>query len=179
MNNYEIETLLRRCPDVNTVFKGVYASDTLPYISEKSKTAQAFIVNTAKSYEAGEHWIAIYQPGGKNSMIEYFDSYGIPVFVPRIRDILGNLYLGNKNQIQSLFSAVCGQYSIFFLWKRCQGFLMQEIVRHFTSDPVFNDWYVNDMIEKHFQINLDIYDEQMINQTVGTMFECLMQEKLL
>ncbi|GBN88411.1 hypothetical protein AVEN_170569-1 [Araneus ventricosus] len=71
MNGNEIHFILSRDPYTSPLFRGVFSSDTIPMLKEKS----AIVVNADKSSEPGSHWLAFYQEADD---IDFFDSYGNP-----------------------------------------------------------------------------------------------------
>lgn len=128
-----------------SVFKGVYPIDCIP--KRKQLTAPfAIIINTQPADQEGEHWIALYQPYGKNKSLEYFDSYGMQP-LPEIIQALGpkSIRFNGGNQLQSFFSAVCGQYCVVFLFCRITGMLsFASFMNLFKwSDTTENDMFIS------------------------------------
>ena len=70
MNGHEIEVALRCERLCRDEFVGVFAADTIP----QKEYPGAYIVNTDRSGEPGQHWVAFYceTPG----ILEAFDSFG-------------------------------------------------------------------------------------------------------
>lgn len=163
MHDSLIRNLLTENRHTNRYFAGVFPSDTLEenvntyYGREKSY----FVVNFDPSHEPGSHWVAMIVNAKPPS--EYFDSYGLPP--PRnlsFDKILKNGYIFNTVQLQSPFTAVCGQYCIHYLLQRSRGFQMKEIVGDFTNDLVINDVAVNSAVEEAFNTDLKVVDKELI-----------------
>ena len=90
-------------------FLGVFPSDPI------ARTV-TLIVNTDPHKERGSHWLAIHlQPKSHSSF--YFDSYGLPPFIPSIESFLHrNSIVHNYNtvQLQETTSTVCGKNCCLF-----------------------------------------------------------------
>ena len=68
----------------------------------------------------------------------------------------------NKIQLQSVFSTVCGQYCIYFLYHRCRKRSMASIVNSFVNDKLHDDQLVYDFALKQDivkQISRSLYRE--------------------
>ena len=134
MDNHTLSHLLQNYPYTASYFQGVFAADTLPNI----KRGACYVINTDNYDEPGQHWTCIFAPLGAGS-IEYFDSYGRPMIGPVVQ-LLGNQkVIYNTQQLQSLYSDVCGHYIVYYLLHRCRGHSMQSIVNRFTKDVHRND----------------------------------------
>jgi len=158
MNNQQITSLISTCSIINEHFRGVYAMDTLPKIEDWDKPSSC-ICNLDRSTEPGSHWISIFYP--KNGPPEYFDSYGFDG--KRFEFFLGETYYYNPHFLQFPFSVVCGQYCIYYLYKRSFMKSMYEVLKPFKlDDQLYNDFYVNDFIEKHFNVDLKVFDMKFI-----------------
>ncbi|XP_033228900.1 uncharacterized protein LOC117180513 [Belonocnema kinseyi] len=125
MNSLEILQVIQIL-QVATI--GVYAADQIP----KTWTRPAAIVVTTDDHtQLGSHWIGIHIDGtGRGT---YFDSYGVPPFIPQHLHRLrrnSSLYRWNTKQLQSTSSDVCGQFCVMFLPHMCNG----DTLRHFI-DP--------------------------------------------
>ena len=57
----------------------------------------------------------------------------------------------NKIQLQSVFSTVCGQYCIYFLYHRCRKSSMSSIVNSFVNDELRNDQSVYDFVRGNYR----------------------------
>jgi len=147
MNTLQIEELLKSDPWTKKIFKGVFARDQLPKIIYPS----AYIVNTQPIAEPGEHWIAIYFDENKNG--ECFDSYGLPPQVyglDAFMDRNSKRWTYNQKTLQSLFSATCGHYCIYFILFRSRGHSMQSITSRFSKNLTENDRKITRFVRTHF-----------------------------
>jgi len=132
MNTHEIETLLKRHPRTNKVFKGVYARNRLPRLLN---VPSALVGNTDLDNKPGRHWIAIYIDTNSNG--EYYDPTGTP---PVLEPYLGFMkkhcrsWTYNTVKVQEEDSIVCGQHCIFYLIHRCAGRSMTDVTRK-LEDP--------------------------------------------
>jgi hypothetical protein len=153
---------------------GVYPIDKLP----KSPPPQvSYIINSAPSNSAGEHWMAVrLQPDS----VELFDSFGQPPWTyPRLYQWLKSL---NKPRLLHLCqriqgpNAYCGAYCYYFLSERpfCNSLydtlftnpsFIFTALDPSTKDPELlqdylsnNDRKVFDYLYRHVQQLLSIYD---------------------
>lgn len=166
MDNLEITALLNSCPETKKHFQGVYASDTLPSKPLARKRPCSYICNLESIDKPGTHWVAFYVP--RRGPIEYFDSYGgdLPSLFHSFVDCNGYIY--NTRCLQNIFSAVCGQYVIYYLWQRGLCASMDDALKLFSAcDPVHNDALVNHLVEEHFDVDLDIFD---VNWQIQNIF---------
>ncbi len=67
MNTIQIYQELKKDYYANKIFKSVYARDQLPY---KFRKPCVFVVNTHKSNQPGQHWLAFYFDN--NGSCEFF-----------------------------------------------------------------------------------------------------------
>ena len=107
MNSLEITRILMKDEVTKKYFLGVFSRDTLP---QKVHWPSALIINTDKSNQPGEHWLAIYYD--ENGTSEFFDSYGFDTEFYNFTNYLNltsNNYIYNKKTLQGLFSNYCGK----------------------------------------------------------------------
>ena len=167
MDSLEIVRILKQDRFTKHYFRGVFACDQLPtrYVPRPS----AFVVNTDPSNKPGQHWVAIYIT--QNGEGEYFDSYGQRPTLPPIKSFLKKNATSttyNHRPLQGPLSAVCGQYTIFFLLQWYRGLSMSKIIRLFSSDKMDNDIAVNDSIRKQFpRAKTSVYDESFLLRQIS------------
>ena len=171
MNSKDIFKLLKTHPLTTKQFLGVYASDKLPakYLLRDS----FLVVNLDPSHKQGSHWIAMYiNPLNKNTN-EYFDSYGWPVPYKHFAEFLENTYFNSAKQLQNDYSTACGQWTIFYIWQRCLGKTLREIIKLFpVSNSINNDYIMNLAIKKEFNTHENIIcPEFIISQIAQEMKE--------
>jgi hypothetical protein len=166
MDTAQLTSLARTCSTTMRYFRGVYASDTLPHRAIANST---YICNLDTSDEPGSHWISFYVPSDRSRSVEYFDPYGLPPptyfnsFLSRGHS--KDYFLYNSRTIQHLSSAVCGQYALYYIWQRPIASSMDNVLRVFDStDHLYNDLLVNCLVENHFSVDLDVFDDVTINQ---------------
>ena len=158
MNNREISRFMKSHPRTKGIFVSTHAADSLPN-KPRTKLPSAYVINTLKRHQPGEHWVHIYFP--ITGPPEYYDSFG---FSPRedFKKFLGEDYIYNKRFIQYPFSSVCGQYCMYFILMRSMNRSMPGIISQFTEDNLENDIMVNYEIEASFNVDLDIFDSDFI-----------------
>ena len=175
MNTRDILSSLRNHPLTRNVFKGVYSANTLPNIRrEKSKEAKAYVFNLDPSYLPGSHWVAVYS---NRKGIEYFDSYGLPPSTDRIRRLLGSRCKYNTKRLQSFYTTVCGQYCLYFIWKRCHGQSMETILQSFGENTTLNDLIVNSTVNNVFETEERLVDWGLLSRQTAKIFQPWHMEK--
>ena len=112
MDNITIFRWCRNDSFIAPTFFGVFSSDTVP---AQLPHHCCMVVNTAKSYMPGEHWIALYKEG---SILEIFDSFG--AYYSFLNKLSYHI-VSQKNQLQKTDSPYCGFYCLYFLYNRCRG----------------------------------------------------------
>jgi hypothetical protein len=101
------------------------------------------IVNTKPTGHPGEHWTSFFLPcpGGN---LEFFCSYGMGMdfysdnfskFAKRI----GCRVIQNKIPLQSIGTNVCGQYALYFLYKRSKKCPRMSVYCNFSPNTRKND----------------------------------------
>jgi len=161
MNNRQIHTILTSNALTRNCFEGVYALEEIK--GKVIKNNSGIIVNLSKSTEPGTHWVSIFKPF--KGPTEYFDSFALgPWIKQEIIDFLPELFLYNGKRLQSEISTACGQYCIYFIFKRARGYSMREILSEFdTSSHLQNDFKVNHKVENIFEIDLTTVDPEYIS----------------
>lgn len=122
---------------IPTATCGVYPADGIPL---RWSRPAALIANTDDHTQPGSHWVAFYSDECGNGV--YFDSYGVAPFVPHhVQRLRKNCprYRYNTRQLQSIYSDVCGQFCIMFLYYMHFGYTLDAFVGNFTTDYVKND----------------------------------------
>lgn len=163
MNTLQIESILSHDPFTASIFAGVYARDTLPFID-----SGCCIFNTAPSHEKHGHWIALFIT--KNS-VEYFDSYGGKPSILIKKIMRKKNWKHNPFTLQSPLSAVCGQYCVYYLYHRARGQSMRKILSVFDpSDVDENDETVHKFVENMFGVDIKLLDTYaVVNQLAKSM----------
>ena len=142
----EDKRALERNPSTKKIFGGVFAADELPKTFDTFP--YGFVANTDPSTEPGTHWVAFYFPSRDKG--EFFDSYGYPPEHYGLESY--EIETWNKYKLQSSWSNVCGQYCIFYLYRKSRGYSMSKIVNLFTDSTSINDCNVACYVKKHFNV---------------------------
>ena len=79
---------------------------------------------------------------------EYFDSLGRApnLLLERYMVAKCSKWTYNRRQLQSVLSAFCVHYCVYFCLLRNRGITMNNIVASFSSDTAFNDYYVHSFV---------------------------------
>ena len=132
---------------------GVFPADQIPKVWTKPT---AFVINTDDHTKAGMHWIAIYVDNSCNAF--YFDSFGLPPFIPdHINRLRKNCkrFRWNSVRLQSANSNVCGQYCIMFLHYMSKGLGFHKFLKNFSDNLSQNDDIVRRYVHCKTKINAD------------------------
>ena len=120
-------------------FAGCFPADKIPHVKS---FPTAFIVNTEKYGEEGEHWVAFYM---EEDHCLYFDSFGVGVLEHPISSYLSKYYnsvIYSKIPVQDFSSVACGYFCIAFLvYVTCVNSYF-----HFLSQFNFDKLKSNDVI---------------------------------
>ena len=95
-------------------FLGVFPSDLNP--QDPITSSGKLIVNTDPHTDSGSQLLAIHLQSRSHSPY-YFDSYGLPPFIPSIRSFINRnciMWDYNAIQLQGLTSTICGKYCCLF-----------------------------------------------------------------
>jgi hypothetical protein len=111
------------------------------------------VVNSAPLPDPGEHWVGIYIKNYK-SPIEFFCSYGLGLrfynhYFQDFSNRVGKGVVENVKPIQNINSRVCGQYVLYFLFKKYYGCSRITLYAKFSNDYRANDVYVRKFISRH------------------------------
>lgn len=142
MDAAQIDSILTGDKHVKKMnYLGVYPADEIPEHAIDAYPCCA-VVNTKPHNHPGMHWVCFVKDEKNNGT--YFDSYGTgPGNFEEMSVVLESCHQleFNDTQLQTPFSAVCGQYCIFFIIHKARGFSLQQIV-----DMVYDsgDTYASD-----------------------------------
>jgi len=109
------------------------------------------IVNSDPSEKSGEHWLAIFIKN-KSSPVEFYDSYGLGAgfygsYFTNFATRLQRKIQENIQQLQSMNSNVCGNYALYFIYKRLLGHLPMSLYCNFSNDYKRNDEIVSKFLK--------------------------------
>lgn len=150
MNTKEINSILERLlSPVKVKFLGVFPRDLMPKPRDLKVFPTCFVINSDPAREPGSHWIAIYYENPESC--EFYDSYGYDYKMYGITsNSLPPHVISNTKQVQCFSSTVCGQHCIYYLYKRCLGLSMFQILRRFSlTNHRGNDLFVAHFVNKH------------------------------
>lgn len=137
---HDTHTLRQVClqdPYIARYFLDVYGADQVECRPITQYPCCA-IVNTDPIRHPGQHWVSVYWYDKDTG--EFFDSYA---------EQPSTLYPGWQcwdsfsqvlHPLQAWTSDVCGDYCLYFLYKRCRGVPLRDIVSYFDwKDVMYND----------------------------------------
>jgi hypothetical protein len=157
MNTSEIRRALACNSSTSVHDVTVSSAEFMPPHNKILLMPRGYIINTDASQYSGTHWTALWISDG--GVCEFFDSYGrSPSYyereiklIPYIEDRLGRIVKYNRKKLQHASTAVCGQYTVFFIFKKTKGCSMNDIVRPFDSrTPMENDKSVYEFVSEYF-----------------------------
>ena len=128
------------------------------------------VVNTDVSTKPGSHWVAFFK-NSKNDHLEFFDSYGCCLdsyglhFTRFAKSF--NRCIENVKQIQNFNSSVCGNYTIFWLYKRLLKCTRIHVYCMFSNNFKANDDIVNNFIQSKKYLLSNIRCNKKQNQCVN------------
>ena len=113
LSNQYIEDLMYEISTKPNNFKGVYPCDIfLNKVNQKElllKEKNCFIINLSSSNHQGSHFVCLLVKPRK--IIEYFDSFGLPLFDINIKKALTSFKVEMFNEtLQDISSEFCGLY---------------------------------------------------------------------
>ena len=157
MNSKQIQDILSSHKETKKSFLGVFPSDMIP--KKIYRYPSCFICNVDASNQEGSHWLAFFI--SSSNRIEFFDSYGnAPDFFKGTISNFSSQYsevLYNPLTLQSNFTAVCGQYTIYFLICKCRGDTMKKFLSQFVTKNICNDIRVYNFVAKRFRVYANFY----------------------
>ena len=120
---------------IRRYFLDVYGADQVPCQVPYPRCA---IANTDPIDRPGQHWVALFWSSPNRG--ECFDSYAMmpTMYDPRWRCF--DTFQQNPRVLQQWSTDVCGDYVLYYLYHRCRGTPLQEIVQYFSPDDgLYND----------------------------------------
>lgn len=154
MDTQELLHLGQSCSVINKHFIGVFPIDDLPVLP--SFRPVSFIINLDTSIEPGSHWVCVYYPSYEHA--EYVDSYGIQP-MSDIENELLPIYEYNNTMYQSLYTTVCGQYCLFYLFHRSKMRNMNAVLSLLDESNTLNsDCIVKEFVNNHYNVSYPLID---------------------
>lgn len=152
MNGYELECAIQSNPCLQNLVKGVYARNNLP-TNDMTQFPRAYIVNSDRVDQQGEHWLAIVFKNKSQGM--FFDSFGNP---PEYYGEELKLYLDSNVtkyecfnvKVQPKNSSRCGLFVLTFLMLTvCLNYSLTDIECFFHSNDDVNDRIVLNFVNMY------------------------------
>lgn len=131
----------------HSLTSNVFAANRLPVYM----TPPTYIIsNLDPDTKPGSHWIAIFVD--ENGFGEYFDSFGRRPEGYQLTFLKKNTkrWIYNNKVIQNIFSSVCGQYCLVYLYLKYRGMSIRNFINMFTNDTIMNDKLLVKMFETFF-----------------------------
>lgn len=114
----------------------VFAANRIPV----HMTAPVYIIsNLDPDNKPGSHWVAIHI--NTDGVGEYFDTFGRKPTSHHLSFLCKNTkkWIYNSNVIQSVFSSLCGQYCLLYLYFKLRGMSLNDFICMFSDNTIYND----------------------------------------
>lgn len=146
MTGAQIDRILFGNPLTKKFYLGTFAADQIPPLVNYPA---AFVLNMDNSDKPGSHWVAVFVP--EKRRVLYYDSFGVAPSNQKIQAFLDSFAEVHANPLtfQSIITAICGYYVIFFIYMCSMGYGFDKIVRTLRKQDnrdVFVYKYVNKFI---------------------------------
>ena len=146
MNTKQLWQALTNNSTTEPYFDGIFPIDVISKIKNKP---ELIICNTDPSDKPGKHWVLFFF---NNNEVEFYDPLGnhIDFYGEEFINFaikFSSKYLWSTIRTQPLNSSTCGQYCLYFAFKKCQGQTMESIINSMTSPE-----HVLNFVDKHFDI---------------------------
>jgi hypothetical protein len=108
------------------------------------------IVNTDPHTDSGSHWLTIHIQS-RSSRLYYFESYGLPPYIPAIQSFINRNYTVwdyNTVQLQGSTTSVCGKYCFLLALYMDSGYSPQKFVGLLGS--IQSDKRVSELFKAEF-----------------------------
>ena len=135
MNTKQLWTALSLNPWTKFFFNGIFSRDTLINIQEKPKL---IICNTDPSNQPGEHWVLFFFD---EKGVDFYDSLGRDIreygkeFVNFVQKFSTKV-TQCMERTQPENSPLCGEYCLYYAYKKTLDYSMNEIVNSMNSSVV-------------------------------------------
>lgn len=156
MNSLQLQDWLQREIISQGVHGRVVALNQLPF--QIQHRPAVYIVNSQPNSKPGKHWFVIYFP--RVGPAEFFDSlgHGPGYYSWRLNRYLqkhGVYYMRNPSRVQQVGTKNCGQYCIYYIYQRCLGRCMKDIM----SDFDMKDLNYNEDVIQRFCVQWSLEEE--------------------
>ena len=146
MNTKQIWQALTCNTKTDPFFDGVFSIDMLQTIKYKP---ELIICNTDPSTKPGKHWVLFFFYA---DTVDFFDPLGKDMeyygdeFV-KFSKRFSSKYQSSLIRTQPKNSSFCGQYCLYFAYRRCNGEKMEDIINSLPSSH-----QVLNFVNKYFKI---------------------------
>ena len=114
------------------------------------------------SQQPSSYWITIKISKSKCNN-EYFESYGLGTPTVHFKKFMKYNYIYNSKRLQHSLSTTCAQWCIYYIWKKCQGWSLRNILKPFYSkDFLINDHVLNLVVNNNFKINRKVIGKEFV-----------------
>lgn len=148
-----LRAVCQQDPFIKRRFGGVYGADQVK--CQPEQYPRCAILNTDPIRRPGQHWVAVYWTSADQG--EFFDSYRErpSSYVPTWRCF--DHFTQIPHALQAWNSDVCGDYCLYYLYKRCRDVPLARIVKPFhLRDSVYNDQAVLQRMHELFPKTLEV-----------------------
>ena len=125
--------------------------------NDVNKFPSFWFVNSAKSYESGEHWVSCFFPS-PNSPAEFFCSLGNKPseYSSKLMSILKHNGNGqvtyNLCAVQAADTLTCSYFCLYVIDMRCRGVAYSDCLNNFScSDKEHNEQLVSKYVQIHMR----------------------------
>ena len=167
MDSVKISRKVKGNKQTKKTFRGVFSADMLP--GARKRSDGLYIVNLDNSDQAGSHWVCIDLRRGKGEKSAYFDSYGLPPPYAAFENFMNNCYTHNTKQLQHPLSTSCGQWCLYFVLRRNQGWGMKKLVWPFGKNFLANDHIMNSVVRKNFKTEARVIDRTFLQSQISQL----------
>ena len=145
MDSHDLQHIVNQLKSLKRIFRGIYSSNNLPIYVDQYPSA--YICNTEPVGTRGSHWVAFWFQNVNEC--EFYDSFGKRPrdYSPNMRDFIdrnANVCIYNNVQLQSNDATTCGFHVLFYLYFRCKGVSMINIVKTLANEPA------DDVVSRQF-----------------------------
>ena len=137
MNTKQLWNALTLNTVINNNFDGIFSIDTLKEIKEKPTL---IVRNKDPSDKAGEHWVLFFF---HDNTVDFYDSLAHEItyygseFIYFIKRFANNLRY-TVRRTQPIKTDLCGHYCLYYVFKKCEGYSMEDIIVNFHNVHYYN-----------------------------------------
>ena len=133
MDGFSLERAALSDPVLKRYYIGVFSADTVPPIQKN----MAFFVNTSKSTDFGQHWIAGHSLR-EDGVFEFLCSFGsklseFPLVEKGVKEYTDKKVYTFPRPVQVSWSSSCGGFVLFFLFFCARKMYGAEILKSFFT----------------------------------------------